>query len=170
MFQSHAPTRVDARKVALESYFSFCFQQKYPCRLQMYYVNFFSTDAIDPMDIPDNLSRYEGYLTKRGKKIKVWKVRYFVIEDDLLNYYDKPGGELQGSISLQNAKIGRQAKNENDLNPEESVEKAFRHAFLILEHKKKSYIRHVLCAESDEDRDRWIKALLKQLLNILILL
>ncbi|VVT52927.1 uncharacterized protein SAPINGB_P003317 [Magnusiomyces paraingens] len=159
MFQSHAPTRVDARKVALESYFSFLLSTKISLPVANVLCEFLSTDAIDPMDIPDNLSRYEGYLTKRGKKIKVWKVRYFVIEDDLLNYYDKPGGELQGSISLQNAKIGRQAKNENDLNPEESVEKAFRHAFLILEHKKKSYIRHVLCAESDEDRDRWIKAL-----------
>lgn len=161
MFQSHAPTRVDARKVALESYFSYLLSHDLPRYAAQILCEFLSVDTIDPMDVPDNPSRHEGYLTKRGKKIRVWKVRYFVIENDSLNCYDKPGGELQGTISLQDAKIGRQAKNETDTNSEESVEKAFRHAFLLLEQRKKSYVRHVLCAESDEDRDHWIDALLE---------
>lgn len=114
------------------------------------------------MDISDTPSRREGYLTKRGKKTRGWKVRYFAIENEVLNYYDKPGGELQGTINLIGAKIGRQTKTETEANPsEDSLEKEFRHAFLLVEPKKKDQLRHVLCAESDQDRDLWIDALLE---------
>ncbi|KAF5102569.1 hypothetical protein D0Z00_000279 [Geotrichum galactomycetum] len=122
---------------------------------------FLSTDMIDPMDVPDTISRREGYLTKRGKKIRGWKVRYFVIEDDHLNYYDKPGGEVQGSINLVGAKVVRQNKNDPEFAAEEVVDKSFRHDFLLVEPKKKDYVRHILCGESDEDRDLWIAALME---------
>lgn len=161
MFQSHAPSRVDARKTILEDYFSNILSQDLPINVAQTVCEFLSTDVIDPMDIPDTPSRCEGYLTKRGKKIRGWKVRYFIIEKDCLNYFDKPGGELQGTISLRDAKLGRQTKNDTDYTSEESMEKAFRHAFLLLEQRKKDYVRHVLCAESDEDRDHWIDALLE---------
>lgn len=165
MFQSHAPSRVDARKTALEDYFQTILSQKLPHNAAQIVCEFLSTDTIDPMDIPDTPSKCEGYLTKRGKKIRGWKVRYFIIETDSLNYYDKPGGELQGTISLRDAKLGRQTKTDTDQNSEESVEKALRHAFLLLEHRKKDYVRHVLCAESDEERDHWIDALLEVISN-----
>lgn len=163
LFQSHAPSRVDARKTALEDYFFTVLNiPNLPYAAALALCEFISTDMIDPMDIPDTPSKREGYLTKRGKKIRSWKVRYFVIEHEYLNYYDKPGGEIQGSINLSGAKLGRQTKNESENNvSEEPMEKAFRHAFLLVEHKKKDYVRHVLCAESDEDRDLWIQALLE---------
>lgn len=163
LFQSHAPSRVDTRKAALEDYFfSILRMPKIPTLAAQALCEFLSTDTVDPMDIPDTPSRREGYLTKRGKKIRGWKVRYFVIEGDYMKYYDKPGGELQSSIYLRGAQIGRQTKTETEPNSsEDSLEKEFRHAFLLLEPKKKDQIRHVLCAESDEDRELWINALLE---------
>lgn len=161
LFQSHAPSRVDSRKISLEEYFNAILSRDLPVIAAQLICEFLSTDTIDPMDIPDTPSRCEGYLTKRGKKIRSWRVKYFMIEKDRLNFYDKPGGELQGTISLKDAKLGRQIKNDTDSISEESMEKTFRHAFLLLEQRKKDYIRHVLCAESDSDRDHWIDALLE---------
>lgn len=162
LFQSNAPSRVDSRRVALEEYFfSILSMPKIPPFAARALCEFLSTDTIDPMDVPDTPSKREGYLTKRGKKIRGWKVRYFIIEGDYLNYYDKPGGELQSSIYLRGAKIGRQTKTETETNSEDSLEKEFRHAFLVVEPKKKDQVRHVLCAESDEDRDMWIDSLLE---------
>lgn len=164
LFQSHAPARIDARKEALQDYFFTILKlPNLPYLAARALCEFMSTDMIDPMDIPDTISRREGYLTKRGKKIRGWKVRFFIIENDCLNYYDKPGGDLQGSICLVGAKLGRQtSKTDAEHNPtDESLEKSFRHAFLLVEPKKKDYIRHVLCAESDEERDSWIQALME---------
>ena len=162
LFQSHAPSKVDIRKVGMEEYFfSILKIPNLPPLAARALCEFLSTDMIDPMDIPDTISRREGYLTKRGKKIRGWKVRYFVIENDHLNYYDKPGGEVQGFINLVGAKVVRQNKSDPEFATEEAADKSFRHDFLLVEPKKKDYVRHVLCGESDEDRDLWITALME---------
>ena len=45
---------------------------------------------------------------------------------------------------------------------ESSDDRDFRHAFLIIEHTKKGTTnRHVLCAESDAERDNWIELLVR---------
>ncbi|CAG8535523.1 11714_t:CDS:2 [Racocetra fulgida] len=66
-----------------------------------------------------------------------------------------------GSIRLTHAQIGRQqSSNDTDKDNENS----YRHAFLILEPKpgsKTQNTRHVLCAESDAERDEWVEALLQ---------
>ena len=57
---------------------------------------------------------------------------------------------------ISGAQIGRQNRPS-----ETSDEKNYRHAFLIIEQVKKGGIRHVLCAESDMERDNWIEVLCK---------
>lgn len=164
LFQSHAPYRVDVRKTALEGYFFKLITSELLSKTAgKAFCEFLSTDTLDPLDVSPKNSRKEGYLTKRGKKAKTWEVRYFAIEGDFLNYYQRYGEELQGSIYLRGAKIGRQTRNEQDGTPntENAIEKEFRHAFLLVEPKKKEHVRHVLCAETDEDRELWIEALLE---------
>lgn len=113
----------------------------------------------------------EGYLTKRGKNFGGWKARYFVLEGSSLTYYDAPGGQEIGRIKLVNAQIGKQqssgghthnrSTSADDSAPEDNE---YRHAFLVLEPKRKdekSLVRHVLCAESDEERDAWVESLLQ---------
>ena len=71
------------------------------------------------------------------------------------------GGQHLGSISILNAQIGRQQKVVNATDEDEN---AFRHAFLIIEAKRPpatSPSRHVLCAESDAERDSWVDALVR---------
>ena len=66
-----------------------------------------------------------------------------------------------GSITIAGAQIARQHRPPNN-----DDEKEYRHAFLILEAKKGpggSQARHVLCAESDEDRDSWVEMLVRYL-------
>lgn len=81
-----------------------------------------------------------------------------------------------GSITLTYAQIGRQQSPDNKQDSGESKEgpvdpNSYRHAFLILEPKKgqtvadakrnpSSVTRHVLCAETDDERDEWVDALL----------
>lgn len=161
LFQSHAPSKVDVRKLALEEYlFTILKSDLLDFQTGFEFCKFLSSDIVDPLDSLDSPHHKEGYLTMRT--LLGWKMRYFVITDTQLEYFDKPGGELQGSITLKGAMIGRQtSKNDHEGNSDEQSEKGFRHAFLLADHKKKDQVRHVLCAESDEERDLWIKTLLE---------
>ncbi|KZO92911.1 RhoGAP-domain-containing protein [Calocera viscosa TUFC12733] len=131
----------------------------------------------------------EGYLTKRGKNFGGWKTRYFVLGGRVLEYYESRGGAHLGSIQLQAAKIGRQQRvppmpsstssltltltreqtssvasttNSNSIGSEMDDENAYRHAFLIIEQREgKAPVKHVLCAESDEERDSWVEHLVR---------
>lgn len=56
----------------------------------------------------------EGFLTKKGHKRRNWKVRYFVLETNLLSYYKSPQDYLakrkpKGSIILQRSTMVRVA-------------------------------------------------------------
>ena len=67
-----------------------------------------------------------------------------------------------GSITITGAQIGRQQKSTEKAQPDEDND--YRHAFLIIEAKKGpggSNPRHVLCAQSDEERDDWVEELVR---------
>ncbi|KAF2090496.1 RhoGAP-domain-containing protein [Saccharata proteae CBS 121410] len=175
LFGGHAPAKMDARRAALNSYFEIMLDTPLSENAALVVCDFFSTDAIgaeieepklSALTIPGQSSSYvplpqkEGYLTKRGKNFGGWKARYFVLHSPEFRYYEAPGGALLGSIKLQNAQIGRQ----NPRTKTSSGEDDMRHAFLILEPKRKdpsTKISHVLCAESDEERDAWVEALMR---------
>lgn len=89
-----------------------------------------------------------------------WKTRFFSLEGPALQYYDKRGGSHLGMIPILNAEIGRQHKD-SSTGPQD--DKAYRHALLIIEAKKANGamgLKHVLCAESDQERDAWVAELL----------
>lgn len=180
MFTGHAPAKIDARRTAIDSYLENLLECVLDERAAMVMCTFLSADAIGAdgtgdyfppatitetrPDTPVVTARPQraGYLTKRGKNFGGWKARYFVLDGPNLRYFEGPGGAHLGSIKLQNAQIGKQSTN-TPQNQQEDEDNQFRHAFLILEPKKKdssSLVRHVLCAESDEERDAWVEALL----------
>lgn len=181
LFTGHAPAKIDARRLALDSYFNRMLESVTEEKAAMVVCRYLSTDAIGAAESNDYFAgtgsitdarpdtpvknirpRREGYLTKRGKNFGGWKARYFILAGPVLKYFDTQGGAQLGSIKLQNAQIGKQSNHGQ--NPQEDEDNQFRHAFLILEPKKKdssSLVRHVLCAESDEERDVWVDALLQ---------
>jgi RalA-binding protein 1 len=187
IFSGHSPAKVDARRAALNSYFEALLDTPMDEQAALVICKFLTSDAIEPRDDetslikgfqqagpeilrgPDGKPRKEGYLTKRGKNFGGWKARYFVLHGPELKYFDSPGGPHLGTIRLYNAQIGKQSQNANgaDISPsqaEDDSENQYRHAFLILEPKKKdssALVRHVLCAESDEERDTWVEVLLE---------
>lgn len=147
-------------------------------------IAFFCSDIVRETKKPVHQVGYkEGYLTKRGKNFGGWKTRYFVLQGPVLEYYEsvslvsdtnlhlmlteiQRGGTHLGSITITGAQIGRQQRagdrREND------DEKEYRHAFLIIEAKKGpsgSSARHVLCAESDRDRDDWVEVLVRYVMG-----
>ncbi|CAO3682229.1 unnamed protein product [Umbelopsis ramanniana] len=157
LFNTLSPTKVDQRKIALERYLQQLILN--PLEHISDICEFLSTDVVQP-EASDSLGYKEGYLTKRGKNFGGWKRRYFVIQNHRLFYYDNKNGNQLGVIHLRHAKIGRQAP-QTSLDAKDS--KMFRHAFLVLEHKKSGssvLARHILCAESDFERDEWIDALI----------
>ncbi len=186
LFSGHAPARIDARRAALDQYFESVMETPFTQQLALVVCQFLSTDAIDPdADEPassvntttasnmsaigsDSRPRKEGYLTKRGKNFGGWKARFFCLDGPVLRYYESPGGAHLGVIKLQNAQIGKQTHHQSSPSPSrrgggDDLDNQYRHAFLILEPKKKdstSLVRHVLCAESDAERDDWVTALL----------
>ncbi|KAF9901176.1 hypothetical protein EC991_006432 [Linnemannia zychae] len=178
LFSTHAPSKVDARKRALEQYL----QQVTSLRIKdtRDLCEFLSTNVVEREKLREDCEagRKEGYLTKRGKNFGGWKTRYFILKGPVLEYFDSKDGHHLGSISLTHAQIGRQQSQEKsqdvpgDSSKDTSYDpNSYRHAFLILEPKKgqtvvdakknpNNVIRHVLCAETDLERDGWVEALL----------
>ena len=182
LFSGHAPAKVDARRLALERYFETVLDTPMDERAALTLCRYLSTHASEPsngefndigaapspgspvMQTSNGRLVKEGYLTKKGKNFGGWKARFFVLDDPVLRYYETPGGSLLGTIRLHSAQIGKQ-NNRPSHSPSrgEEADGSYRHAFLIREPKRKdsnSFTDHVLCAESDAERDAWVAALL----------
>ena len=176
-FVGHSPAMIDTRRQIIDAYFDDLFDVELDENSALIICRFLSTDVLDPdTEVPkrpgvntESLPQMTslsgkvvktGYLTKRGKNFGGWKSRYFVIDSPELKYYETPGGAHLGTIRIHRAKIGSQ-RAEEAAGMEEDDQ--YRHAFLVQEPKKKdssTFVRHVLCAESDADRDEWVAALL----------
>ena len=185
LFIGHAPAKIDMRRMALENYFEAVLDTPMDEKAALIICEYLSMDVIEPSsndalgsDVGLHSRRKsvalgsggremkEGYLTKRGKNFGGWKARFFVLDDPVLRYYESPGGTLLGTIKLHMAQIGRQTTQHKPDSPSglDEADNNFRHAFLILEPKAKDaskHIRHVLCAESDVERDQWVTALMQ---------
>ncbi|KAF9457196.1 hypothetical protein BDZ94DRAFT_1292511 [Collybia nuda] len=161
LWKDHAPAKVDQRKAVLENYLQTLINL--PIKNNNEVIAFFTSDIMREAKQPVmQVGHKEGYLTKRGKNFGGWKTRYFVLQGPMLEYYDCRGGAHLGSILVTGAQIGRQQRSERA--PTTDEEKEYRHAFLIVEAKKGpggNHPRHVLCAESDEDRDSWVEILVR---------
>ncbi|KAI0675456.1 hypothetical protein C8Q78DRAFT_1074473 [Trametes maxima] len=161
LWRDHAPAKVDQRKVALEAYLRSLITL--PVKNKDEVVAFFTSDIVRDAAKPVSQAGYkEGYLTKRGKNFGGWKTRYFVLQGPSLEYYESRGGTHLGSIMITGAQIGRQQRTPEKREGDEDNE--YRHAFLIIEAKRGpngSSARHVLCAESDEERDSWVEELVR---------
>ncbi|KAG6334190.1 hypothetical protein ID866_4905, partial [Astraeus odoratus] len=157
VWRDHAPAKADQRKAALEVYLQSLVGL--PIRNKDEVIAFFTSDIVREAKKPVMQAGYkEGYLTKRGKNFGGWKTRFFVLQGPVLEYYESRGGAHLGSILITGAQIGRQQRTADD------DEKNYRHAFLIIEAKKGpggSNPRHVLCAESDTERDSWVDILVR---------
>ncbi|KAK5952181.1 Rho GTPase activating protein [Knufia fluminis] len=178
LFNGHSPAVIDARREAVDAYFEDLLDMEMDETSALLICRFLSTDVLDPSNEPakhpgvnhESLPQSTslsgkvvktGFLTKRGKNFGGWKSRWFVLDSPELRYYETPGGPHLGTIKIQHARIGSQKPEEPASNDPDDQ---YRHAFLIQEPKKKdstTYVRHILCAESDADRDQWVKALLR---------
>jgi RalA-binding protein 1 len=182
LFGGHAPAKIDARRVALNQYFDTILETPMNEKAALIVCGYISADVIGaqagdrlnpeptlaPVEAaPKTRQRKEGYLTKRGKNFGGWKARFFVLDGPEFRYYEIEGGAHLGTIKLQNAQIGKQSQQQSNQSPQrkdDTEDNQYRHAFLILEPKRKdssSLVRHVLCAENDEERDAWVDALLQ---------
>jgi RalA-binding protein 1 len=185
LFSGHAPAKIDARRVALDRYFDEVLNTQMDTEVAHEICRYLSTSTMEPHS-DDNVTPGDsigespiklgpggrpiknGYLTKRGKNFGGWKARFFVLDGPIFKYYEAPGGAHLGAIKLQNAQIGKQQQQSDNHSPSrgdvDDPDNQYRHAFLILEPKRKdssSLVRHVLCAESDQERDQWVEALLQ---------
>ncbi|CAE6458876.1 unnamed protein product [Rhizoctonia solani] len=160
LFKDNAPAKVDQRKMMLQAYLSTVLAA--PWKNPADVTPFFTSDLLLHARAPVSHPGYkEGYLTKRGKNFGGWKTRYFVLQSPVLEYYESRGGAHLGSIPLVGSQIGRQQRQNTRDNDDEN---AYRHAFLIIEGKRGpsgALNRHVLCAESDEERDAWVEVLVR---------
>ena len=161
LFANHAPVKVDQCRSMLYHYFVALLESSLDEHAALMISSFLSNNAIgarkvDPTKDVKGRSRKAGYLSKKGKSFGGWKSRFFKLDGQDLQYYESTIGEHLGSIKLHGAQIGQQM-------PENSTEDSeYRHGVIILEQKKDDsshLIRHVLCAESDDERDDWIHAL-----------
>lgn len=181
LFSSHSPAVVDARRLAIDHYFEELLDTPMDKQAAVTVCKYLSTDVMEtqpPRQFhlnddnqvkptqsarKDGIPTKSGYLTKKGKNFGGWKSRYFVLDSPELRYFEAPGGAHLGTIKLLNARIGRQTQSDPAPRGDAENENQYRHAFLILEPKRRdnnSHLRHVLCAESDEERDEWVETLL----------
>ena len=184
LFTGHAPAKIDARRVTLEQYFENILDTQMDEKSALALCYYLSSQASEPTfdeangfisaphsgspvtPGPEGRFLKEGYLTKKGKNFGGWKARFFVLEGPLLRYYETAGGSVLGTIKLTSAHIGKQHPSKASHSPSRGPDENdghYRHAFLIREPKRKdkdSFMDHVLCAESDAERDSWVAALM----------
>ncbi|OBT93370.1 hypothetical protein VE01_08751 [Pseudogymnoascus verrucosus] len=180
LFNGHAPAKIDARRTALDKYVDDILNTPMDTARALHICQYLSTNTLEPNSTdslvhtdaksesptkmgPGGRPVKNGYLTKRGKNFGGWKARFFVLDGPILKYYEAPGGAHLGAIKLQASKIGKQQQHQQDSQTDDA-DNQYRHAFLILEPKRKdssSLVRHVLCAESDQERDEWVEALVQ---------
>ncbi|KAI3393810.1 hypothetical protein diail_3586 [Diaporthe ilicicola] len=185
LFSGHAPAKLDARRQALDQYLDEALNTAFDTPSAVELCRYLSTNVLPPNADemgsstgpsdegapklgPGGRQFKTGYLTKRGKNFGGWKARFFSVEGPQLKYFETPGGAHLGTIKLPGAQIGRQSQPGGDApSPARATDEAenqYRHAFLILEPKKKdpsTMTKHVLCAESDRERDQWVEVLLQ---------
>lgn len=186
LFKDHAPSKVDMRKVMLEGYLRNLLSISLSDKEEL--CTFLCTDTV-PMPRPrDPKSLFkDGFLTKKGQNLGRWVTRFYTLDGPRLDYFEGRGGALLGSINIRGAQIGRQQKSTQS----DTDENSYRHAFLVLEKKTRTtsagahpitgapfgdspadgtagttlspgqLVRHVLCAESDGERDAWVDVLVR---------
>ncbi|KAJ2223460.1 Rho GTPase activating protein, partial [Coemansia sp. RSA 485] len=161
IFRANAPTKNDRRKQWFEKYLKRAL--KLDLRDQSALLQFLSTNrTVDAeKSMPILLGHKEGFLVKKGKNFGGWKRRYYVCNANkpVLEYYESPGGSINGSISLAGAvvKTGRAQSR-----PSAKDSDMIRHAFLIEEQPRregKDPVFHPLWADSERERDEWVMAL-----------
>ncbi|KAN0061423.1 Rho GTPase activating protein [Thecaphora frezii] len=162
LFKDHAPAKVDQRKALLEIYLQSLLVLELPDKNDI--CTFLCTDVVPDFVKNTLLTHKDGFLTKKGQNLGRWVTRFYVLRQSTLKYYETRGGAQIGSINIKDAQIGRQQKTSS---PNETDENSYRHAFLILEKRPGNnsepphIARHVLCAESDEERDEWVDVLVR---------
>ncbi|ROW11065.1 hypothetical protein VMCG_00917 [Cytospora schulzeri] len=185
LFSGHAPAKLDARRQALDQYLDELLNTPLDTVTAVELCKYLSTNVLPPNADemgsstgpadegaprlgPGGRPYRSGYLTKRGKNFGGWKARFFACEGPQLKYYETPGGAHLGTIKLPGAQIGRQAHHSGETSSparvNDEADNQYRHAFLILEPKKKdpsAMTKHLLCAESDRERDQWVQVLLQ---------
>ncbi|KAI1001530.1 hypothetical protein K3495_g6668 [Podosphaera aphanis] len=185
LFSGCAPAKLDARRSALNNYMEKILESQLTITSALEICRYLSSNALEAYaediapklrnekfqgSLPDSKDTTRpiksGYLTKRGKNFGGWKSRYFELGGPVLKYYESPGGPHLGAIKLQQAQIGKQSQPTDKTSQTggngDGSDRQYRHAFLILEPKRKdssTLVRHVLCAESDIERDQWVDAL-----------
>lgn len=185
LFSGHAPAKLDARRHALDQYLDELLNTQLDTATAIELCRYLSTNVLPPNADevgsstcpsdegaarlgPGGRPYRSGYLTKRGKNFGGWKARFFACEGPQLKYYETPGGAHLGTIKLPGAQIGRQAHHISETSSpariNDEMDNQYRHAFLILEPKRKdpsAMTKHLLCAESDRERDQWVQVLLQ---------
>ncbi|KAI9591097.1 hypothetical protein BDF19DRAFT_488426 [Syncephalis fuscata] len=131
LFTGHAPQKVDQRKAALEIYLQAAIATNPPTVDAL--CSFLSTNVKYPDKGITPEGYKEGYLTKRGKNFGGWKKRYFMLRSPVLEYYESREGQRLGTIPLRHCQVMRQQPRQRDHD-----EKAYRHAFMIIEARKNS--------------------------------
>ena len=157
---STSPNKVDARKNNLQNYFNTIFLMPHLPHIILYRIcKYLSLDLINPLDDFRSGARKEGYLIRRYKGLgSSWKIRWCQVDGPFLEIYEIPGGVCIEQIKLKGSQIGKQT------NDSVAEERGYRHAFLIMEPQKKissSSSKYFFCAESDEERDDWVEALVE---------
>ena len=161
LFNSSSPGKIEQRRVALQNYFNTLFVMPHIPQMVLYRIcRYLSLDFVNPLDDYKSGARKEGFLIRRYKGLGTsWKVRWCQVDGPFLEVYEVPGGAVLEQIKLRGSLIGRQS---NDYVAED---KGYRHALLIMEPQKpkltSSYAKHFFCAETDEERDEWVEALLE---------
>ncbi|KAL1922466.1 uncharacterized protein VTP21DRAFT_10005 [Calcarisporiella thermophila] len=153
-FKAKSPSILAERQISLERYINHFLSLPNGDNTDV--CEFLSTNVLENKNQPQEKDYKEGFLTKISAS-GFYKLYFSLEHAPYLDYSEKRNGPSLGRIDLSQATLS-QLQQTSSL-PEGSPFEPYRNAFVIYESRvpnNVATIRHVLCAETDRDRDEWI--------------
>eukprot|EP00055_Hartaetosiga_balthica_P017648 m.120202 g.120202 ORF g.120202 m.120202 type:complete len:537 (-) comp9370_c1_seq1:74-1684(-) len=89
---------------------------------------------------------FKGWMHKRGDVRKTWKLRYFVLHEGSLYYFNSSQGDMKGGFSLNGLRLGRSVKSTRD------------NVFQLSHTSGKGRV-WILATNTPEEQRKWMKAI-----------
>ncbi|KAJ3121523.1 hypothetical protein HK098_003624 [Nowakowskiella sp. JEL0407] len=179
---SHQQSKFEQKKIALEMYLQSLILAlgSNPELIDFLNLNAIEVKAIPEKESPELRSNVKidnappenktGVLAKRGKNFGGWKIRYVVLNNGILDYYENKSREHCGSIKLKYCTVSPTPQSPPDTRPQITITEYKKSVFSETQSQsavnveeqlveQKVSTKHVFSVENEHEQTEWVAAI-----------